>query len=58
MWGSYYNLPKPIFYLLKGDHESVVECWKKRPLMWALSVFEAPGGMWVVVIIKVRFGAP
>ena len=22
MWGSYYNIPKPIFYLLKGDHKS------------------------------------
>ena len=21
IWGSYYNMPKAIFYLLKGDHK-------------------------------------
>ena len=24
MWGSYYNIPKAIFYLLKGDYRSLL----------------------------------
>ena len=51
MWGSYYNIPKAIFYLLKGDYK-LLGCGR----VWGVEAFLAPFTPSVVFVLAGKLG--
>ena len=50
IWGSYYNIPKAIFYLLKGDDVFVVAV----AVVAAVEVPVAAPGFWAEYMKNIR----